>query len=192
MPADVVYSVEEYLTLEEDSVREALDVKYEFDGEQVYAMAGASLEHNRIAINIATAGRLRFDERTCDMMTSDMRVRVGERYVYPDVVGLCAEPEISDETPPSLLNPEFIVEIASPSTSTKDRTWKLEAYLQIDSLQELWLVETEAPRVQEYVRTGGNWVLHTHSGLETDIPINVFSIEIPMKEIYRRVFPTPP
>ena len=60
---------------------------------------------------------------------------------------------MTEENPPSLLNPELIVEIASSSTSEKDRTWKPERSLQIESLQEYWwIVEVGAPRVQQYVR----------------------------------------
>ena len=146
MPPNVRYTLDEYLALEEKTVREALDEKYEFDGAEVYALAGASLEHNLIGTNL------------------------------------------SDETPPSLLNPEWVVEIASPSTSDKDRTWKLEAYLQIETLQELWLVETESPRVQQYLRMSDEWVLRIYNGTNAEIECKAFSITISMTEIYRRVF----
>ncbi len=178
------YTRETYLKLD----AEAEDLKYEFDGAQVHAMAGASLEHNQLASNVNVALSTRLVERRCRVMQSDLRVRVGGRYTYPDVVALCAAPEVTEENPPSLLNPELIVEVASPSTSEKDRTWKLESYLQIESLQEYWIVETDAPRIQQYVRAGSDWTVRTLSGLDAVIQSDVFSLEVALKDVYRLVF----
>ncbi len=183
MQTEVLYTREEYLALEE----EAVDVKHEFDGSEVYAMAGASLEHNQLASNVNVSLSRRVGERSCRVMQSDLRVRVGHRYVYPDVVALCGAPEVTEENPPSLLNPELVVEVASPSTSEKDRTWKLESYLQIESLQEYWIVEVDAPRLQQYVRTGETWTLRTLSGLEASLQSEAFALEVGLDELYRLV-----
>lgn len=184
MQTDVLYTQEEYLALD----AEAEDVKYEFDGTDVYAMAGASLEHNRVASNVNVALSVQLAERRCDVLQSDLRLRPRNgRYTYPDVVALCAEPEMTDEKPPSLLNPELIVEIASSSTAEKDRTWKLESYLQIKSLQEYWIIETEAPRVQQYVRVGEEWRIRALGGLDAAIRCAAFSLEVPLRDVYRLV-----
>ena len=157
------YTREEYLALDLDA-GEGEGVKYEYDGTHVYMMAGASVEHNQVAINASTFFNTRLIERGCRVMQSDMRVRLpGGRYTYPDVVALCTAPELTDERPPSLLNPELIAEVASDSTAERDRTWKLDRYLQIESLREYWILETEAPRLQQYVRAEprGEWVVRT-------------------------------
>lgn len=160
--------------------------RFEFDGERAYMMAGASLEHNRISADIVTELNVRHRERGCDVFQSEMRVRAGERYTYPDVVMLCGEPELTDENPPSLLNPELLVEVLSPSTEERDRTWKLDQYLDIERLQECWLVETDAPRIQQYVRDGDAWTRRVAQG--TDATLKSFGLEVALSEIYRRVF----
>ena len=180
------YTREEYLALDLDA-GEGEGVKYEYDGAHVYMMAGASMEHHQVAANTSTLLNTRLAERSCRVFQSDMRVRLGERYVYPDVVALCAEPELTDERPPSLLNPELIVEVASSSTAERDRTWKLEHYLQLDSLRECWILETDAPRLQQYVRSGGDWLLRTISGEEAELRCEAFDLDVPLAELYRLV-----
>lgn len=181
------YTREEYLALDLDA-GESEGVKYEYDGAHVYMMAGASLAHNQVAINTSTLLNTRLAERRCRVFQSDMRVRLGERYTYPDIVALCGEPQLTDERPPSLLNPELIVEVASVSTAERDRTWKLDHYLRLDSLREYWILETDAPRLQQYVRSGGDWLLHTASGEDAALRCEAFDLDIPLAELYRLVF----
>ena len=184
------YTREEYLALDLDA-GEGEGVKYEYDGTHVYMMAGASVEHNQVAINASTFFNTRLIERGCRVMQSDMRVRLpGGRYTYPDVVALCTAPELTDERPPSLLNPELIAEVASDSTAERDRTWKLDRYLQIESLREYWILETEAPRLQQYVRAEprGEWVVRTLSGEEATLRCEAFALDVPLATLYRLVF----
>lgn len=37
-------------------------------------------------------------------------------------------------------------------------------YLKLDSLCECWILETDALRLQQYVRPGGDWLLRASSG----------------------------
>ena len=81
-------SVAEYLAGERDS-----DVRHEYVDGQVYAMAGASDRHNRIALNIASRPNehLVNDER--EAFVSDMKIKVEEAlYYYPDVVVRATRP----------------------------------------------------------------------------------------------------
>jgi Uma2 family endonuclease len=184
------YTREEYLALDLDA-GEGEGVKYEYDGTHVYMMAGASMPHNQVASNVNTALSTRLAEEECRVLQSDLRVRLPDgRYTYPDVVALCAAPELTEERPPSLLNPELIVEVASDSTGERDRTWKLERYLQIESLREYWILESDAPRLQQYVRDEprGEWVVRTLSGEEAELRCEAFALDVPLAALYRLVF----
>ncbi len=189
METDVLYTLDDYLALEAKAYAEAEDVKHEFDGSHVHAMAGASVEHVLTTGNIHTALNTRLAERRCRVMQSDLRVRLPSgRYTYPDVAALCAAPEVTEEKPPSLLNPELVVEVASSSTAERDRTWKLEGYLRIESLQEYWIVEVDAPRLQQYARAGEDWTVRVLHGLDAQIQSESLALDIPLREIYRLVF----
>ena len=60
------YTQEEYLALD------AEDLKCEFDGAQVYAMAGAGMEHVQVAGNVLALPNTRLAERRCRVMQSDL------------------------------------------------------------------------------------------------------------------------
>src|SRR5262245_10573147 len=80
----------EYLAIES-----AADVKSEFYAGAMFAMAGASPEHNAIVFNVATGLGPQLRGRPCQGFSSDQRVKVSETglYTYTDLAVVCGEPE---------------------------------------------------------------------------------------------------
>ena len=78
----------EYLELEERS-----GTRHEFVDGFMFAMAGATDNHNQIALNISTQARLKSQASTCLAYAFDMKVRTldGTGY-HPDVFVTCNEP----------------------------------------------------------------------------------------------------
>ena len=176
-------SVAEYLDLD----AEAQDVRYEYHDGRVVALAGASPEHGFIKDNIGYELHGHLRDTDCRTTTSDLRVRVESRYVYPDIVGLCDDAEYTSENPATLLNPVFLAEVTSPSTREIDTTVKRDAYLELDSLQEYWVVEPDQAYIAQYVRHGDNWVYRTVKGLGTAIRCEAFDVQLPLARIYADV-----
>ncbi len=183
-PPAVTYTREEYLALDEAAPKGR---RYEFDGARVWAMAGARPEHNQLTSNAVVALSNRLRERGCRVMSSTQRVHLGPQYVYPDVVAFCGEGCYTDENPPSLLNPELIVEVLSPSTREKDLSWKLEAYRSVDTIQECWFLWTDEARLDQYVRDGNDWRIISLRGEEAALQSRSFGLEIPLAELYELV-----
>ena len=96
----------------------------------MFAMGGAREGHNLIVFNLAAELRQQLRKRPCRAYVNDMRVRVNATgmYTYPDAVVVCGEPQFLDETRDTLLNPNLIVEVLSPSTEFYDRVRKFEHY----------------------------------------------------------------
>lgn len=115
----------EYLRTE----REA-DVKREYLKGQVFAMAGASIEHAIITLNIAAELLRQVRPKGCLVFTQDVRVKIAfaSAYFYPDVVVVCGQPQLADERRDTVLNPVLVVEVLSPPTEGFDRTEKFLAY----------------------------------------------------------------
>lgn len=80
-------SVEEYLEREKRS-----DVRHEFIEGYLYAMVGASRRHNLIALSIERMLHAALRGTPCRAFVSDLKVQVGERFFYPDVVVSCSGP----------------------------------------------------------------------------------------------------
>jgi len=75
-----------------DLQRASHDVKHEYIDGQLYAMAGGSLDHSAIAINVVIALSAALAPGPCRVYNSDAAVRLSaRRYVYPDATVTCAE-----------------------------------------------------------------------------------------------------
>lgn len=175
----------EYLAIERSS-----DVKHEYFRGEMFAMAGASRTHNRISLNTASFLDGRLSERGCETFMADMRVQVEPTglYTYPDVVVTCEEPRFADEREDTLLNPQLLVEVLSPSTEGYDRGKKFDHYRQIESLKEYLLVSQEEHLVIRYSRDDhGRWFLVDARGLDAKLTLESVGAELPLAEVYARV-----
>ncbi|PPD40770.1 MAG: hypothetical protein CTY16_17075 [Methylobacter sp.] len=141
-------SEEEYLASEQVS-----DIRHEYIGGQVYAMAGAGYNHNCIAANIMRKFGNHLEGTPCATFVADMKVRLGKDYVYPDVLVDCGKLSGDDYFANS---PVIIVEVLSPSTRKTDTTTKLIRYINLPSVQEYVLVEQDFVSVQ-VLRRSQHW-----------------------------------
>ncbi len=66
------YGFEDYLAAE----RAGRDVKHEYVNGEVFAMMGASFNHNLIVLNLGSELRARLKGRLCQVLPSDMWVRI--------------------------------------------------------------------------------------------------------------------
>lgn len=182
-PASIV-SPSEYLALE----REA-EIKHEYYAGEMFAMAGASREHNAIGVSLTQLLANALQPGGCEIYASDMRLKVDRTglYTYPDAVVTCAAPQFEDDRFDTLLNPQAVFEILSESTE-KYRGKKFGHYRQIDSLIDYVLVSQEEPLVEVYTRQDdGTWKLAIAKGLETSITVPSIDIPLRLADLYARV-----
>jgi Uma2 family endonuclease len=85
-----------------------------------------------------------------------MRVRASATgfYTYPDVVVVCGERQFVDDQRDTLLNPNLIVEVLSPTTEAYDRSRKFEFYKAIESFTEYLLISSDRVHVDLFRRRG--------------------------------------
>ena len=182
------FTPEEYLALEVQA-----SYKSQYVAGEIYAMAGASRWHIRIVDNLTYALRKRLDDRPCDTFSSEMRVRAAESelYSYPDLSALCGEPRFDDaDQSGTLLNPQVIFEVLSPSTEAFDRGDKFARYRKLPSLTDYVLVASEFMRVEHFVRHADNpaaWTLTEYNLPADAVPLRSLDCTLPLEEIYRRV-----
>ena len=173
-------SVEDYLAGELIS-----QVKHEYVGGWVYAMAGAKNIHNQIASNVLGAlyGKLRGNR--CRPFNSDTKVRVRfphqTRFYYPDVSVVCRlnPPHDSFQDDPAV-----IVEVLSQKTRRIDEGEKKDAYFALQSLSVYLLVEQDFPAVVAYRRTDAGFVREVYADAEAVISLPEIGAELPLIEVY--------
>jgi Uma2 family endonuclease len=170
-------SVEEYLTGELSS-----DIKHELIDGTVYAMAGASANHERISVNVLRKLGNYLENKPCEPFGSDMKLRINANFFYPDVMVDC---HFDNSEPYFTQTPLIIVEVLSKSTRKKDTTFKFISYINIPSLQEYVLIEQDFVDVQVF-RRSENW-LARHYFLGDDITFESIGLTLSVEDIYHRV-----
>ena len=185
---DLIMTPEEYLAWERDPER-ANERRSEFINGTVIEVPGASTEHNIIASDTDFTLAVQLRNR-CYVLRSDMRVRVGSgsSYVYPDIVVVCGELQLLDNQFDTLLNPDLLVEILSPSTSDYDRGTKFELYQDIGSLTDYLMIAQDEPRIDHYARIDKNeWLLKTYRSLDAVVAIDSLDCALPLADVYARI-----
>ena len=176
-------SVEDYLAGELVS-----EVKHEYLGGYVFAMAGARNVHNRIAISWLLAIGRRLQGKPCEPFNSDTKVRIRfashTRFYYPDGMVVC-EPNAPEDAFQD--RPVILAEVVSEGTRRLDEYEKREAYLTIPTLMAYLVVETDRPRVVVHRRTDNGFIAEAYEGVDAVIPLEAIEAELPLAELYERV-----
>jgi len=179
------FTPQEYVSAE----REA-EIKSEYIGGEIFAMAGAGREHNLISSNIVRILGNQLVERPCSIYANDMRIKVeqAENYFYPDISVSCEPEEFEDEKTDVLLNPIVIMEILSDSTEAFDRGQKFANYQLISSFTEYTLITQNFCRVENFKRQDETkWLYSEFHSMDDVILLSSVNCKLAVAEIYRKV-----
>lgn len=185
IPALKFMTVEEYLEMEENSIE-----KHEYYGGEVFAMAGASFQHNQIVANAQGAIWQFLKDKPCRVYGSDLKVAVKTKssFVYPDLTIICNGPQFLEGRKEIITNPSVIIEVLSPETGNFDHGEKFMLYRQIPSLQEYILISSMEVLVEKFIRhDSGAWTLTEYRKMEDCFSIDTIQYETTLAELYREV-----
>lgn len=175
------FTIEDYLKMEEKSSQ-----KHEYYQGEIFAMAGATPDHNLITSNIMMSLARRIGNSSCRILTSDQRVHVEKNtlFTYPDLTIVCDKPIYYKEM--NLVNPAIIVEVLSPSTKNYDRGDKFRLYQDLPTLQEYLLVDSQSVLVEHFHKDStGDWAAHKYDKLGESISIGVIGASLSLDDMYR-------
>ena len=180
------FTQEEYALLEEHAA-----YKSQYVAGEIYAMAGTQPWHDDIIQNLSKMFYKRFEGRPCRLHSADVKVRAkaGDLWTYPDLSVVCGERQYdTSANPHSLLNPQAIFEVLSPSTEAFDRGDKFSRYQTIASLADYALVASERMMVQHFARQAtGGWLYREFHAPEDVVKLTSVEVELPLAEIYEGV-----
>jgi Uma2 family endonuclease len=184
-PAALYISYEDFLDTERSS-----DLKHEWLDGVVYAMAGGTIEHARLAANMTAA--LKHALATCEVFSSDVLlfVRATRFSTYADVavVGGAVDAQKVERDGrilgEALLNPTVVVEVLSDSTENYDRGEKFHHYMMIPSLQNYVLVSQDEAKIEVFCRPErGRW---EHGVARAGETLVIAGRTIRVDDVYRR------
>jgi len=171
-------TVDEFLAFEGEA-----DVRYELVDGEIRAMAPAGDRHGLICANVAILLHRRRPRPECAPRV-EAGIRVDDHdFFVADVVLACGRPRAEPGTP----DPWLIVEVLSPSTRLHDLGLKADRYRELAGLRELWLVDSERRRVQQWLRRGPrDWHVRDVIGTGTfDSP--VLAATVSLDELYEGI-----
>ena len=159
------------------------DVKYEYHDGWVVAMAGGSLDHSAIAINVIEDIRRELGDGPCRVYNSDAPVRLSPaEYRLPDATVTCDEGDRGRVT--EIQSPRVIVEVLSQSTEKEDRTTKFALYRSCPSVQEYMLIATDYQTIEVYRRSGEVWVYRSY-GPGDPVELESIDVHLSVDHLYR-------
>jgi Uma2 family endonuclease len=175
-------SPEKYLEAERVSAE-----KHEYYKGEVYAMSGASAQHNDIAFNINRLVAPFLHGKGCKLYGSDFRVHIPENtlFTYPDFSIVCGKTETPDIYTDNLTNPSVIIEILSKSTKDYDRGTKFMLYRTIKTLKEYILIDSTSISVEIFSRQEDHsWNLKEFKNLIDNFYISTIGLTLFLRDIY--------
>jgi len=183
--ADPLMTSEEYLAFEEASTE-----RHEYFRGRIFALSGASDEHDAIVINVSGNLYTQLRRRPCRVFSSDVKIKAERMalYTYPDATVVCGKPIFEDAARTVLLNPTVIFEVLSPSTEKYDRGKKFQYYRSIPSLQEYVLVACDMRHIEHYIRQdNGTWQFSSASAESPTLTLPSIGCVLELDDVYEKV-----
>lgn len=163
--------------------------KHEYFAGEIFAMTGASENHNLIVGNLIAAFHSQLRQKPCKIYPSDMRVKTPSSglYTYPDVTVVCGTPEFEDNNFDTLMNPTVIIEVLSPSTEAYDRGKKFTHYRTIQSLQDYILIAQDSTRIDHFTLRENEWIFSDANSLDEVITLTSIDCTLLLSDVYEKV-----
>ncbi len=179
------YTPEAYLNLEDRA-----EFKSEYYQGEIFSMAGASLNHNQIVINLCIACGNLLKNLAYRVFTSDLKVWIPQAnaYTYPDVLLLAEPPQFAEKRNDTVTNPLIIIEVLSDSTKDFDRSGKFEWYRTLPSLREYILVHQDKIQLEQFIKQSEKqWLMREYDTEETALEFANVPIQVTLADIYAKV-----
>jgi Uma2 family endonuclease len=188
-----IYPQQPHMTIEEyfELCRHSPDARYEYSDGQVTMLAGGTLNHATIALNIASKLK-QILPAPCRPFTSDAVLKLSaNRCVLPDVTVTCDRRDLTNND--YIQYPCLIFEVLSPSTEATDRGRKFNDYQRCLTLQEYVLVSSQELLVEVFKREKEHMWLYRAYRENTVIPLYSMrmscnmDISLKIEDIYQDV-----
>ena len=149
---------------------------------QIYYMASPSRIHQRIsgALYASIYNHINARNGKCEAYSAPFAVWLYGReddknYLEPDISVVCDPSKLTDEGCSGA--PDFILEIVSPSTASKDYLYKLNRYKDA-GVREYWIVNPEKQAINVFSFETGVSDLYTFSDIVESSTLDGFTVRL--------------
>ncbi len=180
------FTIEQYLEMEDVSLE-----KNEYYNGEIFAMAGASINHNHIVRNtLFSIEQHLHKSKKCNVFPNDLKIhsKTTTLFTYPDLSIICGEPEVLEGRKDIVTNPSVLIEVLSPSTQDYDRGSKFGLYRKIENLKEYITISSMEVYVEKHDKqSDGSWVLNEYKKMEDSFNINSIGLEVLVENLYNNL-----
>ena len=164
------------------------EIRHEYFAGEIFAMAGASENHNYIAGNVFAALHVHLSGKKCAPFINDMKAHIhsagDDWFYYPDVMVNC---DPAGQHKHYCDTPSVIVEVLSPDSETRDRREKRLAYEKIATVQTYALVAQDRREVLVFRRKPeGGWSREVLPEAGDALRLPELEFALPLDAIYAR------
>lgn len=173
-------SPEEYLDIERQST-----VRHEYRYGLVYAMAGGTDNHDRIAFNLLKLIDDHFgDNADCRFYSGNVKVNyANDLYYYPDAFVTCDHRDREDRY--IKRHPKLVTEVLSSSTQAFDSGDKFEDYQKLEALEEYVLIYQDVKRVECYRKQADNTWKSVIYEVGEQVSLTSIGLSFEITDLYR-------
>jgi len=174
-----LYTFADYLTWDDNP-------RYELIDGVPFLMSSPTWQHQAILGNLHGKIWTFLQDKPCKVFFAPFDVRLAkdttdDTVVQPDLVIIC-DKSIMMKTGCQAA-PDMVVEILSPSTSSKDTTLKLGLY-QRTGVREYWIIDPESKLVLVYILENGKYFVKPYRENEK-VPVHILDgFEIDLAEVF--------
>ncbi len=146
--------------------------QYELIDGYIYAMSPSpSVAHQRITGNLFGTLHEYFKGKPCEAFIAPLDVFLGDDNVFqPDIFVVCDKNKIKDDGCHGA--PDFVIEVVSPSTSSRDYMYKLSNYFEY-GVREYWIVNPSTKQVSVYSKTEEEMAVYTYT-FDEAVKVSIF------------------
>jgi Uma2 family endonuclease len=182
IPKTERYSYEQFLELTKDVERAEL-----IDGE-IYMLASPSPEHQRISMRLSNKLFNYLQGSNCEVFTAPLDVVLEneatdeKQSVQPDLVIICDKSKFTTINYTGV--PELVIEILSPSTTSKDTIKKMDLYMKF-GVKEYWIIKPKSKAADVYLLEDGVYTEPMAYSKDDILRSNIFDdLSIELKAIF--------
>jgi Uma2 family endonuclease len=160
------------------------ETRYELIGGVPLAMAPPVRAHGILTARLAAAieAGLR-SRRPCTTQTEAGIARADrdDSFFVADIAVTCRPYRQGEQL---VQDPILIVEILSPGTERRDRLTKVPAYSDIETVEEILLIDSESSLAEVLRREGPHWINELVRGRDAVLRLASVDLAVPMAELY--------
>ncbi len=166
------------------------ELKHEYAEGEIIIMQAATLQHTRVFSNVFCEISSFLKGRRCEVLSGDLRIAatLAQSFFYPDITIFCNGTDRFEDMQNTFSNPAVIIEVMSAATRDYDLGRKQFYYMQMESVKEYIMIDSEKIRIRAARRQADDcWKFEVLRSVNDVLHIDTIVLSMDVALIYDNV-----